>query len=150
MKLIRRRNREGIENSSALSDIAFLLIIYFIVIAGFNINQGFLLSLPQKDSARTVPRNELLRFSINESGTLFFDGNSISHAEASAEIRSALAVLPNTAVVLAVDGNAPWQSVVSFVELAQENAVESFSFSLNDNSENSYPASTMYPAGTVP
>jgi hypothetical protein len=29
-----------------------------------------------------------------------------------------------------VDEIAPWQSVVSFVELAQENKVESFSFSM--------------------
>ncbi|MDR2700915.1 MAG: biopolymer transporter ExbD [Spirochaetaceae bacterium] len=128
--LIRRKTRSGIENSSALSDMAFLLIIYFIVIAGFNVNQGFLMNLPKKDSVRAVPYGELLRFSINRDGSLSFLGNVLTYKEASAEIRSALAQRPNTAVVLDVDQNAPWQSVVAFVELAQENAVESFSFSM--------------------
>jgi len=128
--LIRRKDRSGIENSSALSDLAFLLIIYFIVIAGFNVNQGFLMNLPKKDSVKAVPYGELLRFGVNRDGSLSFRGNILSYKEASAEIRSALAERPNTAVVLDVDQNAPWQSVVAFVELAQENAVESFSFSM--------------------
>jgi len=118
------------ENSSALSDMAFLLIVYFIVIAGFNVNQGFLLNLPKKDSVKAVPFGELLRFNIDETGSLSFRGNILSYSEAAAEIRGTLRERPNTAVYLGVDEKAPWQSVVSFVELAQENAVESFSFSL--------------------
>ncbi|MCL1814871.1 MAG: biopolymer transporter ExbD [Treponema sp.] len=129
--LNRRKIRGGSENSSVLSDMAFLLIIYFIVIAGFNVNQGFLLNLPKKDSVKTVPSGELLRFSIDGRGDLFFKGRPLSFSEASAEIRSVLAERPNTAVVLGVDEKAPWQSVVSFVNLAQENAVESFSFSIS-------------------
>ena len=128
--LIKRKVRAGIENSAALSDMAFLLIIYFIVIAGFNVNQGFLLNLPKKDSVKAVPFGELLRFTIDEGGSLFFRGDPLSYSEAAAEIRSALRERPNTAVYLSVNEKAPWQSVVSFVELAQENAVESFSFSL--------------------
>jgi len=128
--LIKRRSRSGIENSSALSDMAFLLIIYFIVIAGFNVNRGFLMNLPQKDSVKTVPRDELLRFSIDQTGALLYRGTIVSFSEASEEIRGALAERPNTAVLLTIDEKAMWQSVVSFIDLAQENAVESFSFSV--------------------
>ena len=123
------------ENSSALSDMAFLLIIYFIVIAGFNVNKGFLLNLPKKDSVLTVPRDELLRFSIDQTGSVFFMGNPLSFSEAGEKIRSAIAERPNTAVILGIDEQAPWQNVVSFVELAQENNVDAFSFSLNYKTE---------------
>ncbi|MCL1927893.1 MAG: biopolymer transporter ExbD [Treponema sp.] len=133
--LIKRKTRSGIENSSVLSDMAFLLIIYFIVIAGFNVNRGFLLNLPRKDSVLLVPRDELLRFSIDQTGSLFFMGNPLSFDEASGKIRSAIAEQPNTAVILSIDENAPWQNVVSFVELAQENRVDSFSFSLHNRGE---------------
>jgi biopolymer transport protein ExbD len=77
-----------------------------------------------------VPRDELLRFSIDETGSLFFMGNPLSPGEASDKIRAAIADQPNTAVILGIDENAPWQNVVSFVELAQENRVDSFSFSM--------------------
>ena len=128
--LIKRKTRSSIENSSVLSDLAFLLIIYFIVIAGFNVNSGFLLNLPRKDSVMTVPRDELLRFTIDETGALFFMENPLSFEEARSRIRTTLAERPNTALLLSIDEQAPWQNVVSFVELAQENKVDSFSFSL--------------------
>jgi len=128
--LIKRKIREGIENSSALSDMAFLLIIYFIIIAGFNVNKGFLLNLPKKDSVLLVPRDELLRFSMDESGSLFFSESRLTYNEAQEKIRAAIAERPNTAVILNINEKAPWQNVVSFVELAQENKVDSFSFSL--------------------
>ena len=133
--LIKRKIRSGIENSSVLSDLAFLLIIYFIIIAGFNVNKGFLLNLPRKDSVLTVPRDELLRFSINETGSLFFMENPLSLSDAAGKIRTAIAERPNTAIILSIDENAPWQNVVSFIELAQENRVDSFSFSLNSQAE---------------
>jgi biopolymer transport protein ExbD len=140
--IIKRKARSGIENSSVLSDLAFLLIIYFIIIAGFNVNSGFLLNLPRKDSVMTVPRDELLRFSIDETGSLFFMENPLSFEEARSRIRTTLAQRPNTAVLLSIDEQAPWQNVVSFVELAQENKVDSFSFSLKNRAGN--PAESGY------
>jgi biopolymer transport protein ExbD len=129
MKL-RRRSPRGFEETNASSDVAFLLIIYFIVIAGFNVNKGFLMTLPAKDSTRLILKDDLLRFEVDGEGRLFHQGASLSHALAEQEIRGAVASRPNLAVLLTVDGGAPWQAVVSFVELAQRLEVESFSFTL--------------------
>jgi biopolymer transport protein ExbD len=126
---IKRRRRSAIE-SSVLSDLAFLLIIYFIVIAGFNINRGFLLNLPQKDSVKLVKKDELLRFRLDPEGTILFEETMMSGVEAENRIRAAIAANPNLAVVLGVASETPWQSVVSFVDLAQKSEVNSFSFSM--------------------
>ncbi|MDR2143308.1 MAG: biopolymer transporter ExbD [Treponema sp.] len=131
---IKRPRRAAIE-SSALSDMAFLLIIYFIVIAGFNINRGFLLNLPQKDSVRMVRKDELLRFRLDGEGTILFEDRVMDRDRAEERIRAAIAVNPNLAVVLGVAPETPWQDVVSFVELAQKSEVVSFSFSLEKNGE---------------
>ena len=129
MKLSRRR-RGGAGESAAFSDLAFLLIIYFIVIAGFNINKGFLLNLPAKDSTRFILKDELLRFELDAAGKLFRDGVPFSYGEAERTIRAATASYPNLALVLEVDPASPWQELVSFVELAQKLEVETFSFSM--------------------
>jgi biopolymer transport protein ExbD len=129
MKL-RRRAKRGFEDTSASSDVAFLLIIYFIVIAGFNINKGFLMNLPAKDSTRLILREDLLRFELDGEGVLRRQGAPVDFALAEREIRGAVAARPNLAVLLTVDGGTPWQRVVSFVELAQKLEVESFSFTL--------------------
>jgi biopolymer transport protein ExbD len=129
MKL-HRAKRAPFDDSSASSDIAFLLIIYFIVIAGFNVNKGFLVDLPAKNSTRLLLKEELLRFEMGDSGAIFYDEKPLAPAEAEALIRSNVAARPNLAVALVIAPAAPWQSVVSFVELAQKLQVDSFSFSM--------------------
>jgi biopolymer transport protein ExbD len=133
---IRRRKRTRYEDSSALSDLAFLLIIYFIVIAGFNVNKGFLMTLPARDSTRFILKDDLLRYELDGSGRLLFQGEMRNDAAAEQEIRSALSSNPNLAVVLTVDPQTPWQRVVSFVELAQKLQVDSFSFTMKGEREN--------------
>jgi len=129
MKL-RRKKRPGILESSAASDLAFLLIIYFIVIAGFNINKGFLVNLPAKDSTRMILKEDLLRFSLDGDGYLLFDDEMIGIHEAGNLIKSARATNPDLAVILTIDPKAKWQRVVSFVELAQQQRIEAFSFTM--------------------
>jgi biopolymer transport protein ExbD len=129
---ITRRKRREYGDSAALSDLAFLLIIYFIVIAGFNINKGFLMNLPAKDSTRLVLKDDLLRFELDAAGALFHQGGAIDMETAETEIRKLAASHPNLAVVLGVDPETPWQKVVSFVGLAQRLDVESFSFTITD------------------
>jgi len=127
---VKRRNRTAVSESSAASDVAFLLIIYFLVIAGFNINQGFLMNLPAKDSTRLILRDELMRFEMDSSGVIFYNDEKMELPQAEREIGMGIAAHPNLAVVLSIDGKAPWQQVVYFVELAQKLKVDSFSFNL--------------------
>jgi biopolymer transport protein ExbD len=134
MKL-NRKKRNPFENSSASSDIAFLLIIYFIVIAGFNVNMGFLMNLPAKDSTRMVLKDDLLRLELDDAGVLHYQGEPIDLNVAEQEIRAAIAQHPNMALVLTIGKLTPWQQVVSFVELAQKLEVESFSFSMKADQE---------------
>jgi biopolymer transport protein ExbD len=135
MKLHKRRKRARFAETSAASDMAFLLIIYFIVIAGFNVNRGFLMTLPQRDSTRLILQDNLLRFELDGSGNLLHNGHIMDRGIAEEEIRIALRINPDIAVVLTIDPSAPWQTVVSFVELAQRLNVETFSFSIRDDSQ---------------
>ena len=132
MKLRRPGKNISIE-TSATSDLAFLLIIYFLVIAGFNINQGFIVNLPAKNSSRLILKDDLARFEMDSTGGLFHNGAKIELAEAEREISAAAAGHPDLAVLLSIDGQAPWQNVVLFVELAQKLNIEAFSFSLKEN-----------------
>jgi biopolymer transport protein ExbD len=133
MKLARRK-KPSFGESSASSDIAFLLIIYFMVIAGFNINKGFLMNLPARDSTRFILKDDLLRLEMDSLGNILYQGDRIEKAEAEREIRAASRAHPNLAVVLLIDPMAPWQEVVSFVEMAQKLEINSFSFNMKGDS----------------
>jgi len=134
MKLIRKKKQEFVE-SAAASDLAFLLIIYFIVIAGFNINQGFLLNLPAKDSTRIILRENLLRFDMDSGGNLIHNMRFIELSEARDLVSSARTANPDIAVILTIDPQTQWQEVVSFVEIAQQQRIEAFSFTMKKETE---------------
>jgi biopolymer transport protein ExbD len=129
MKL-KRKKKTGFLESGASSDIAFLLIIYFLVIAGFNVNIGFLMNLPAKDSTRLILRDDLIRFDIDGEGTITHSEEIISIGAVQQMITSAQAVNPNIAVMLSIDPQTQWQFVVFFVELVQDLKIDSFSFSM--------------------
>ena len=127
---IKRFKKHTFLDSSTASDVAFLLIIYFIVIAGFNINKGFLINLPSKDSTRLILRDELVRFEMDEEGRIIHEEEVININDAQKLISNEQAQNPNIAVIITINGKAHWQNVVSFVEMAQDLKIDSFSFSM--------------------
>ena len=131
---IRRKKRPRFVELIVASDLAFLLIIYFIVIAGFNINMGFLINLPARDSARLIAREDLLRFEMDGEGRLIHDERFVTMPEAGGLIAGAQAANPEIAVILTIDPLARWQEVVSFVEIAQTQQIEAFSFTMRRDS----------------
>ena len=127
---IQRKIKPRFLETCAPSDMAFLLIIYFLVIAGFNINTGFLINLPAKDSTRLILREDLIRFEIDDAGLITYYDELIGIPEAENLIRSAQATNPDIAVLLTIDPLARWQRVVSFVEVVQDLHIEAFSFTM--------------------
>jgi len=127
---IKRQNKKTFLESCAASDLAFLLIIYFLVIAGFNINKGFIINLPDKDSTRLIIREDLLRFEMDLNGQIIYNENIINISNAESIIRTSQRMNPNIAVIITINGKTRWQNVVSFVELAQDLQIDSFSFSM--------------------
>ena len=127
---LKRKRRLSFSESSAASDVAFLLIIYFIVIAGFNINKGFLINLPAKDSARLILKDDLLRFELDKDNSIVYNGQPVNSGDARRIITEVQAVNPNLAVMLSIHSETHWQQVVSFVEIAQDLKIDSFSFAM--------------------
>ncbi|MDR2509131.1 MAG: biopolymer transporter ExbD [Spirochaetaceae bacterium] len=132
---LRREKRKLFEPSSVLSDLAFLLIIYFIVISGFNINKGFLMNLPAKDSTRLLLKEDIMRYELSGSGKVSYNGREITLDDAGRDISALIQNHPNLAVLLTISPEAPWQSVVSFVELAEKLSVNSFSFKIAEGGQ---------------
>ena len=133
--ILEKRGKPGFLETAAASDLAFLLIIYFIVIAGFNINTGYLMNLPAKDSTRMILKDDLLRFELDRDGYIIYNEELIGIPEARSLISSARNANPDLAVLLNIDPMASWQRVVAFVELAQDLKIDSFSFTMNKGNQ---------------
>ena len=123
-----RRNLEDSSSSGALNDLSFLLIIFFIVIAGFNVNKGFLLNLPSKDKPIVVNTNDILKCELDESGALFLDGQEIQMESLSQKIGDKLKSQPNMTFLLTINPETHYQKVIDVVSAVRKLKVENFSF----------------------
>lgn len=134
MKLVRlTRQISDPGSAGSLNDLSFLLIIFFIVIAGFNVTKGFLMRLPDTDTPRIVQKQDLLRCSLNDDGSILSDGITITRDTLEEEIKQRLATHPNMTFVLAIAPETPYQKVIDVIYTVRKLNVENFSFRMEEN-----------------
>ena len=129
-----RRNVEDVGASGSLNDLSFLLIIFFIVIAGFNVNKGFLLNLPEKSKPRIVMKQNLMKCTLTNDEMILLDGKSVNQNELETEIKSMKAKFPDMKFLLLIQDNVPYQKVIDVVYLVRNSSVENFSFKMDGRS----------------
>ncbi|HOJ64271.1 MAG TPA: biopolymer transporter ExbD [Spirochaetota bacterium] len=134
---IKRKNRNifDIADSGSMSDLAFLLIIFFIVIAIFNINKGFILGLPQKNSTKIVNIKDIIKINIKENGDIFYNKEKVTIDDIEKNIKEDLDNNPNLTVLLKIEENVKYQNVVNIIEIVRKLNVENFSFSIMKDGE---------------
>ncbi|MBQ5448953.1 MAG: biopolymer transporter ExbD [Treponema sp.] len=128
IKRLTRRNLEDAGSSGSLNDLSFLLIIFFIVIAGFNVNKGFLLNLPSKEKPIVVNTEDILKCSLTADGRIIMEGNETPLAELSSLVDAKLKTWPNLTFLLTIDSECPYQNVVNVISTIRKLKVENFSF----------------------
>ena len=76
--MINFKRRPSVEiNSSSMADIAFLLLIFFLVTTTISMDQGLEIVLPSEGNEMKVNPNNITVISINESGKVLFNGRLI-------------------------------------------------------------------------
>lgn len=123
-----RHNVEDAGSSGSLNDLSFLLIIFFIVIAGFNVNKGFLLNLPSKEKPILVNNQDIIKCSLSADGSLFLNGESLSLEVLEEKVSEKLAKWPNMTFLLTISPESSYQDVVNVISEIRKLKVENFSF----------------------
>lgn len=129
--MIKRFVRHKVDDagsSGSLNDLSFLLIIFFIVIAGFNVNKGFLLNLPSKEKPIVANTQDIIKCSLNADGKIFLEESEIEITELSKKISDKLVTWPNMTFLLTIDPDTPYQKVVDVISVIRKLKVENFSF----------------------
>jgi biopolymer transport protein ExbD len=135
MKVKIRTSRSEKDFSGAMTDISFLLIIFFLVTTVFMTTQGILLKLP---SPETQPQRlhldeiiliEILgpaEYSVNKSILTGVD-------ELAGQIKASLETLSDPVLVLMVAGDVVYQEVLKVLEVSKEAGVSSFSIQYKES-----------------
>jgi biopolymer transport protein ExbD len=80
MAILKRREKEDVEiPSSSLADIAFLLLIFFLVATTIDVDKGLRLVLPPPDvSEEQIHKRNILNVLINDSGEVLLDNEVVN------------------------------------------------------------------------
>ncbi len=113
------------------SDIAFLLIIFFLLLAGINTTQSIALhtnttTTPQTDSV-------VLQALLTQQGTVVLEGETYSPLAFVRELT------PSTTLHLSVEAETSWQQVVDLLSLSEQRQIAGLSLTLSDSSTTAIP-----------
>jgi len=72
---------------------------------------------------------------MDSNGDISHNEETLTIPRAKTIIQTAQKENPNIAVIITIDSKAKWQNVVSFVELAQDLQIDSFSFSMKRDNQ---------------
>ena len=120
MKIGRRTLPAEIPTSS-MADVAFLLIIFFLVASFYSVTRGIQFSLPRHDEAALTAEPEAaVLIEIADSGALTVDRRALGLSDLPGYLRPRLAQNPSKPVILRTSLEAPYSAMTDvFDELRQ-------------------------------
>ncbi|MDZ7725101.1 MAG: biopolymer transporter ExbD [candidate division KSB1 bacterium] len=93
--LKKKKERSAEIPTGSLADIAFLLLIFFLVTTTIDTDKGLSLTLPDKGQETKVRSQNITNILINASGQVMLDENQVQVNEVSRRVRELLAQNPN-------------------------------------------------------
>jgi biopolymer transport protein ExbD len=103
---------------SSLTDIIFLLLLYFLLTSSFVANFGIKVDIP-KAVAGAQNKKQFISVAVTKSGTFYVDGNRVSQSQLASKIRQAKQNKPKGTLVLRADKNAIINNAVRVMNIAK-------------------------------
>lgn len=118
--MIRIRGRRGLAADSpvvSMSDIAFLLLIFFISTTVFDLERVIPMVLPAQSSTPvTVERREVLLIEGDRDGTIRVDGGAVELADIEGIVRVRIGERPETVVAIRTEPDAVYGLLIDIVD----------------------------------
>lgn len=114
---IKRRIRASEEiPTCSMADIAFLLIIFFLVSTTMSMERGLGLQLPALGQGKKVPKKNLCHIWINAANKVAIEGEVMSVGEIESIIRRKLEENPNLIVSVKTDRGARYETMIDVLD----------------------------------
>lgn len=111
-------------NMSSLTDIIFLLLIFFMLTSSLVIPNALNLKLPGKSRKPPSVTQTPTNVSINSSGTYYINGKRVTTAKLEAAVRQLRKSGRDVSITIAPHPNAKNESVVAVMDIAFRHKVE--------------------------
>ena len=118
MRIKRIRNNFFVPLFST-SDIAFLLLIFIMLVTLINYRKDVKIQYPEAETAKKVSDEKNLEIWVDRAGDLYLNGNLSSLSVVEQGIIEAYRTAPNTRVHIIADRNTPFENIHKVLEVLQ-------------------------------
>ncbi len=128
MELRKREQKAAEIPTSSMADIAFLLIIFFLVSTIFSNEMGLQIILPEKGEEVKVRKTNLARVYVNEIGEVKIDGDPIKQDNIADRAKTMLAANDSLIFSIKTHPEAPYKYMVRVFDKLKHGGAERISF----------------------
>ena len=119
--MIKKQRRPMQEiNSSSMADIAFLLLVFFLVTTTISMDKGISLVLPSEGNELEVNRKNIVNILINQSGKVLLDDKSIKVTDIRGKVERKLAGNPNLIFSVQTHPRTKYQDYLNVLDQLKE------------------------------
>lgn len=115
--------------TSSMADIAFLLLIFFMVTTIFKMEEGLPVTLPRAEAGQRVPRQKVSHIWVM-GNDITIDDNYLSMVDIVPVLVGKLSDDPTLVVGLNVDQTTPWEIAAEVIEMMKEAQALNASFTV--------------------
>lgn len=121
MNLRNRKNKHGAEvHTSALNDIMFFLMLFFLLASAVANPQVVKLLLPKSSSGEQSVAKKTITVSITDDLRYFFDKQQVSYEQLLNSLQTAVQPGEEVTIILYADSTVPIQHVFSVMDIANK------------------------------
>jgi len=135
MKIARKRKSLGGIPTASMSDVAFLLLVFFLSTTKFDIKKGLGLVLPpastMADKKVRLKDENITKVWINKDGLVAVNQEEIPLNQLEATIRNLVKNNPDMVISLKTDRKSKYHHMVSVLDKLQASGAEKISLSTN-------------------
>lgn len=119
MKIPRRGRRKPVVPINAMSDIAFLLLVFIMLLSLINYRKEVAVEYPEAENPEVTEADENLEIWVDRSGNTYLDGNPASLSRIEGAIASRVSEDPGVRVHIIADRRTPYRHVSGVMEVLQ-------------------------------
>jgi biopolymer transport protein ExbD len=109
---------------TALIDIVFLLLIYFLLTSNFLMQDSIAINLPEVDSIGSYDEH-LIRITVDRVGFFYWKEKKVSDGELISHLRAELSLSSTKQVLVKADRDVPLKRVVTVMDIAKKYGAQS-------------------------
>ncbi|MCH8288531.1 MAG: biopolymer transporter ExbD [Candidatus Marinimicrobia bacterium] len=116
MILEKRKKRPAEIPTSSMADIAFLLLIFFLVTTTIDMDKGLTLVLPAPGEEKEIPKENISNLLINAAGNIMLDEEFIPLTQIARTVRIKILNNKNLIISVKTDRETDYQVFVSVLD----------------------------------